>query len=67
MNPLRFSSRFGFVLQLRWEHTICKAYSGGSRDNDPDPPSQAVVKRIAVVGPGRVEASDRKVVDVMVG
>ena len=37
------------------------------RDNDPDPPSQAVVKRIAVVGPGRVEASDRKVVDVMVG
>ena len=28
---------------------------------------QAVVQRIAAVGPGRVEASDRKVADVMVG
>ena len=37
------------------------------RDNDSDPPSQAVVKRIAVVGPGRVEAFGRKVAAVMVG
>ena len=37
------------------------------RDNDSDPPSQTVAQRIAVVGPGRVEAFDRKVADVMVG
>ena len=37
------------------------------RDSDSDPLSQAVATRTAVMGPGRVKASDRKVADVMVG
>ena len=37
------------------------------RDTDSDPPSQAVAKRIAVLGQGTVEASDRKVAGVVVG
>ena len=36
-------------------------------DNDSDPLSQAATTRIAVAGPGRVKAFDRKVADVMVG
>ena len=36
------------------------------RTTDSDPLSPADAKRIAVVGPGRAKASDRKVADVTV-